>query len=156
VALIGGSTLISAGSVAAADPPAVYFLDVASCAVFGDAGVLDSPVIPSGSELVLEQGWLTTTRGQLQSFLNNARWILRINGHAADLTVDLFGPINLGPVWGEFWSHSAGTLDAGHSIQTHYDIVLKAASFDGTVHYPIGSVWGGGVDCTVRAAASQA
>jgi hypothetical protein len=153
VALVGASTLISAGSVAAADPPGLYFLDVASCAVFDDAGnVLASPVVPAGSELVAEQGWLTSTHGQLKSFLINATWILTINDQSIDVRQDLFGPINLGPIWGVFFSHSAGTLGAGDAIHAHYDIVLRAASFDGTVHYPIGSVYGGGVDCTVTGA----
>lgn len=145
--------LASAGGVAAADPPGTYVLDVFSCGVSdADGNPLDSNVVPAGSEIILFEGWITNTRGQLQSFLNNVTWVLTINGQAADVTPYLSGLINFGPFWGDLFSFSAGTLDSGEALHTHYDNVLKSASFDGVVHWAKGSLFGGGVDCTVTAA----
>ena len=47
----------------------------------------------------------------------------------------------------------AGTpIGSGKTITTRYDLVLKSASFDGVFHYKKGSVYGGGVTCSVTGA----
>ena len=151
--LAASMVLVSAGGVAAADPPGTYFLDAFSCAVSDmDGNPLPEAVVPAGSEIVVFEGWITNTRGQLQSFLNNATWVLTLNGQPADVTPYLSGLIDFGPFWGSLFSYPAGTLDVGGSLQTHYDNVLKAASFDGVFHYAKGSTYLGGVDCTVTVA----
>jgi hypothetical protein len=145
--------LVSAGSVAAADPPGQYVLDVFSCGMTDlEGNFLDSNAVPAGSEVIVFEGWFAKTRGQLQSFLNNVTWVLTINGQAADVRPYLSGLLNFGPFWGDLWSFSAGTLDAGQELHTHYDNVLKSSSFDGDVHWRKGSLFNGGVDCTVTVA----
>jgi hypothetical protein len=150
--LLAASVLpVSAGTVMAADP-AQYVLDVFSCGVFDQEGnPLEENVIPAGSELLLFEGWIAKTRGQVVSFSNNVTWVLTVNDEPVDVTPFLSGAINLGPFWGNLFSVSAGTLGSGDSIETHYDNVLKSASFDGSVHWKQGSTYGGGVDCTVTA-----
>lgn len=144
--------LVSASAVAAADPQQ-YVLDPFSCAVSNEAGeVLDEPVVPAGSEVIIFEGWLTHTRGQLQSFLNNVTWVLTVNGQSVDVTPYLTGLLDFDGLWGDLFIYSAGTLQSGDELHTHYDNVLKSASYDGFVHWPRGSVYGGGVDCTVTVA----
>ena len=145
--------LASAGGVAAADPPGQYVLDAFSCIVSDFEGnALPEAVVPAGSELFVFEGWITNTRGQLQSFVNNVTWVLTINGEAVDVTPFLSGLLNFGPFWGDLFSYPAGVLDAGEELHTHYDNVLKSSSFDGVTHYKKGSVYGGGIDCTVTVA----
>jgi len=143
--------LVSASSVAADDgPPAnLVTLDPYSCALYNDAGDTFDGAVPAGSEIEIFQGWLADTRGQVQSYVNNVTWILTVNGKSVDLAPNLVGPLHFDPFWGELFDYSAGTLQAGNSLHTHYDNVLKSASFDGAVHYPKGSVYNGGVDCVV-------
>jgi hypothetical protein len=144
--------LLSATAVAAAEPPQ-YFLDAFSCQVSDANGnVLDEPVVPAGSEVIIFEGWITKTRGQLQSFVNNVTWVLTVNGQSVDVRPNLTGLLDFGGIWGDLFFYSAGTLESGDELHTHYDNVLKAASYDGFVHWPIGSVYGGGVDCTVTVA----
>jgi hypothetical protein len=144
--------LVSASAVAAADPPQ-YVLDTFSCDVSNEAGeVLDEPVVPAGSEVILFEGWLTHTRGQLQSFLNNVTWVLTVNGQSVDVTPYLTGLLDFDGLWGDLFIYSAGILQSGDELHTHYDNVLKSASYDGFVHWPRGSVYGGGIDCTVTVA----
>jgi hypothetical protein len=151
--LAAGLLLVSAGSVAAADPPGSYSLDAFSCGLFdADGNPLPSLEVPAGSEIAVYEGWITTKRGQLQSFANNVTWVLTLNGQPVDVTPYLSDLIGFGPFWGQFFAYPAGTLDAGESLHTHYDNVLKSASFDGVAHYAKGSVYGGGVDCTVTVA----
>jgi hypothetical protein len=146
--------VVSAGIVAADEPVAFYVLDVFNCSLSTDLGEpVESLVVPPGSEVYVFEGWIAKTRGQVQAFVNNVTWVLTVNGEPVDVTPYLSGVINLGPRWGDFFSFSAGTLDAGESLHTHYDNVLKAAVYDGFAHYPIGSISGGGVDCTVSASA---
>ena len=141
--------LVSVGTAAAADPPGPYILDPISCAIYNlDGDFFDA--VPAGSEVEFSSGWFANTRGQLQSFLNNASWILTVNGEAVDLTPDMSGPIAVGPFWGDFFDYSAGTLGVGETLTTHFDWVLKSANFDGEFHYMKGSVLGG-VDCAVTA-----
>jgi hypothetical protein len=153
--VLGASLVFASAGVAAADEPvAFYVLDVFSCGLSTDQGEpVDPAVVPAGSEIILFEGWIADTRGQVQGFLNNATWVLVVNGEPVDVTPYLSGIIDFGPFWGDLFSVSAGTLDAGESLTTHYDNVLKAASFDGVVHWARGSTYGGGVDCTVTAAA---
>jgi hypothetical protein len=144
--------LLSATAVAAADPPQ-YTLDPLSCLVHDANGnLLDEPVVPAGSEVIIFQGWVTHTRGQLQSFLNNVTWVLTVNGQSVDVRPYLTGLLDFGSTWADLFFYSAGTLRSGDELHTHYDNVLKSASYDGFVHWPKGSVFGGGVDCTVTVA----
>jgi len=144
--------LLPAAGVAAADAPQ-YTLDPFSCQVSDPNGnVLDQPVVPAGSEVIVFEGWITKTRGQLQGFLNNVTWVLTINGQSVDVTPYLTGLLDFGSIWGDLFFYSAGTLESGDELHTHYDNVLKSASYDGFVHWPIGSVYGGGIDCTVTVA----
>ena len=145
--------LVSAGSAFAEDPSAIYVLDAYSCAVSDfDGNQLPTAEVPPGSQIWIFQGWIADTRGQLQSFVNNVTWVLTVNGQAADVTPYLSGMLDFGPFWGDLFSYPAGTLDAGEELHTHYDNVLKSASFDGVVHWSKGSLYGGGIDCTVSVA----
>ena len=152
--LLGVAMLPLTAGVVAADAPATYYLDVYSCFVDDGYGLpIDPNAIPAGSEIVVWEGWLATKRGQLQGFLNNVTWILSINGNPVDVTPYLSELIYYpGLFWGKFFSVSAGTLGAGESMTTHYDHELKAASYDGVFHYARGSLYDGGVDCTITAA----
>lgn len=144
--------LLSATAVAATDTPQ-YTLDPLSCLVHDANGnVLDEPVVPAGSEVIIFEGWITKTRGELQGFLNNVTWVLTVNGQSVDVRPYLTGLLDFGGIWGDLFFYSAGTLESGDVLHTHYDNVLKSASYDGFVHWPIGSVFGGGVDCTVTVA----
>jgi len=149
LAFVGASTLISAGSVAATEPAGPYSLDVFGCNLFDAAGdLVDPPVVPAGSEVVLFEGWFAKSRGQLLGFLNNVTWVLTVNGAAVDVQPDLTGPIDFGTAWADLFFHSV-TVSAGGTLSTHYDNVIKAASYDGFVHWQKGSLYGGGVNCTV-------
>ena len=151
--LAAGLVLASAGSAFAADPTPVYVLDAFSCVVSDpDGNQLATAEVPPGSELLIFQGWIADTRGQLQSFLNNVTWVLTVNGQDADVTPYLSGLLDFGPFWGDLFSYPAGALDAGDEVHTHYDNVIKSASFDGVVHWAKGSLYDGGVDCTVTVA----
>lgn len=152
--LAGSLLLASAGVATAGEPVASYVLDVFSCGLSTDQGEpVDPAVVPPGSEVYVFEGWIASTRGQVQGFVNNVTWILTVNGEPVDITPHLSGVIDLGPFWGDLFFFSVGTVDAGESLTTHYDNVLKAATYDGVGHYPIGSVYGDGVDCTVTASA---
>jgi hypothetical protein len=150
--LAAGLLLGSAGIVAADEPIAYYVLDPANCALSTDQGELvEGSEVPAGSEVFLFEGWLTKTRGQLQAFIEIATWVLIVSGQSVDLTADLSGPLDVGSLWGDFFFVSAGIVDVGQPLTVHYDNVLRAAHYDGFAHYPIGSVYGGGVDCTITA-----
>jgi hypothetical protein len=114
-----------------------------------DANFVDPTTIPAGSEIVAWEGWLATTRGQLLGFLNNVTWILTVDGTPVDVRPLLEGPHDFGYAWGEFFSVSVGTIGSGQTITIHYDHVLKSANFDGVFHYRKGSLYNGGVDCSV-------
>ena len=150
--LAGGLLPLSASAVAA-DEPAVYVLDVFSCTVSDSEGnPVDNDAIPAGSEVWVFEGWIANTRGQLQGFLNNVTWVLEINGQSVDVRPYLSGLLNFGPFWGDLFSINTGTLESGETLTTLYDNVLKAASYDGVVHWDRGSTYGGGVECSVSAA----
>lgn len=155
MALAGAAALsvaLAAPAVVAADEPGVYVLDVFFCGLTDlEGNPVDQPV-PAGSEIILFEGWIAATRGQVQSFVNNVTWVLEVDGEPVDVTPYLTGVIDLGPFWGDLFSVSAGTLTSGQTLETHHDLVLKSASFDGFGHYAKGSVYGGGVDCSVTAA----
>jgi hypothetical protein len=150
--LLAAILLLASAGVATADTPATYVLDAYSCVVFDAEGnFVDS--VPAGSEILVFEGWIANTRGQVQSFVNNATWILEIDGESVNVEPYLSGVMNLGPFWGDLFTYPAGALGAGESLHTHYDNVLKSASFDGVVHWAKGSLFNGGVDCTVTASA---
>jgi hypothetical protein len=149
-ALLGASTLLSATGMAAAQPAATYVLDPFACSVSDvDGNVLPSNVVPAGSDILIFQGWVAATRGEVLSFTNNAIWILTINGQSVDLTPYLTGVIPFGPFWGDIFVYDAGTLGRHQQLQTHFDIVLTSATYDGFVHWDKGSIYDGGIDCTV-------
>lgn len=148
-----GMLAASAGIVAADEPIAYYVLDVFSCTLSTDLGeFVEGSEVPAGSEVILFEGWIANTKGQLLGFLKNVTWVLDVNDEPVDITQYLSGPIDVGPFWGDFWSFSIGTLDAGETLDTHYDNVLKAATYDGSVRFPRGSISNGGIDCTVTGA----
>jgi hypothetical protein len=150
--LLAGSVVFASAGVAAADEPGDYTLDAASCLVF-DAEGNDVDAVPPGSTMTIIEGWFAKTRGQSQSFANNATWVLELNGTQVDLLPYLSGLIDLRPFgWAQFFAYPGGTLGVGQELHTHYDNILKSANFDGRTHYKQGSVFGGGVDCTVTVA----
>jgi hypothetical protein len=152
LALLGASTLMSAGTAAAAQPPATYVLDPFSCVISDMNGnPLPSTVVPAGSDIQIFQGWVAATRGEVVSFANNVIWVLTINGQSVDLTPYLTGVIPFGPFWADIFVYDAGTLARHQVLYTHYDNIIKSASYDGFVHWEKGSIYGGGVDCTVTA-----
>jgi hypothetical protein len=148
--LLAGILLIASTGIASASEPAgPYSLDVFGCNLFNAAGdLVDPPVVEPGSEVVLFEGWFAKTRGQLLGFLNNVTWVLTVDGTAVDVRPELTGPLDFGSAWADLFFHSV-TVGASGSLETHYDNVLKAASYDGFVHWEKGSIYGGGVDCTV-------
>jgi hypothetical protein len=149
--------LAAAGGVAAADPPGLVYLDTISCDIYdfdADFNVRFYDVVPAGSEVVLFQAWITNTRGQLQSFINNATWVMTVNGQDVDVTPSLTGLVPLGPsAWGDLFFQSVGTFADGDTLMTHYDNVVKSATFDGVFHYAKGSVYNGGYDCNLPVSA---
>ena len=152
--LFAASLLLgSASGVAASDPP-TYFVDVFYCTVADEDGnQIDPDSIPAGSDIVLWEGWLAKTRGETTGFVNNVTWVLTVNGQPVDITPGLTGVIPFGPYWADLFFYDAGILGSGQSMATHYDNVLKSAAYDGFIHWMRGSVYGGGVDCEVSAAA---
>ena len=147
---MGASLVLGSAGAVAADTPATYFVDTYSCAVTDiDNNFVDPTAIPAGSEIVAWEGWLATKRGQLLSFLNNVTWILSANGTMVDVPPLLDGPYDFGFAWGVFFSVSVGTIGAGQTITIHYDHVLKSSNFDGVFHYSKGSLYNGGIDCSV-------
>lgn len=155
VAAAGAAVLIlsiALPAAAAADTPATYTLDVWSCTVSDENGEgVDPQAIPAGSQIVFFEGWIANKRGQLQGFLNNASWVLIVDGTSVDVTPYLSGIINFGPVWGDLFATPPITIASGQTIETHYDNVLKSNNFDGVVHWSRGSLFGGGVDCSITA-----
>jgi len=149
-ALLAGSLLIASTGIASANEPAgPYSLDVFGCNLFNFNGdLVDPPVVEPGAEVVLFEGWFAKTHGQLLGFLNNVTWVLDVNGTAVDVRPELTGPLDFGSAWADLFFHSVTVGDSG-SLVTHYDNVLKAASYDGFVHWQRGSIYGGGVNCTV-------
>jgi len=149
--LLAGSLLLaSAGIASATEPAGPYSLDVAGCSLYNLAGdLVDPAVVPPGSEVVLYEGWVAKTRGQVLGFLNNVTWVLTVNGAAVDVTPELTGLLDFGSVWADLFFHSVTVGASGTTLETHYDNVLKSASWDGFFHWAKGSVYDGGVDCSV-------
>lgn len=149
--VLGASVLLGSAGAVLADEPAQYVLDVYSCVVTDVDNNLVEGNVPAGSEIILFEGWIANTRGQLQSFLLNATWQLTVDGDPVDVTPYLSGLIRFGPFWGDLWSFSAGTLASGETLSTHYNLELRAANFDGVFHYAKGPVHGEGINCSVTA-----
>jgi hypothetical protein len=149
--LLATSLLLACAGVAAADEAAgPYSLDVFSCNLFDGNGELVEPaVIPAGSEVVLWEGWFATTHGQLLGFLNNVTWVLTVNGTAVDITPDLTGPIQFPFAWADLFFHTVTVGASGTTLDTLYDNVMKSANYDGVIHWARGSLYGGGVHCSI-------
>lgn len=151
--LLAGSLLLASASSVAASAPQI-FVDVFSCTAADEVGNdVDPHSIPAGSDIVLWEGWVAKTRGQTIGFVNNVTWVLEVNGDPVNVTPTLTGVIPFGQFWADLFFYDAGVLDSGQSMATHYDNVLKSASYDGFVHWNRGSVFSGGIDCELSAAA---
>lgn len=149
--VLGAFLLLGSAGAVVADEPPQYVLDVFSCVVTDIDGNIVEGNVPAGSEIILFEGWIANTRGQLIGFLNNATWSLMVDGQPVDVTPYLSGILNFGPFWGDLWSVSAGTLDSGQTLDTHYNLFLKSANFDGVIHWSRGPLHGEGIDCSVTA-----
>jgi hypothetical protein len=155
-ALMGSAFLaiaVMAPAAVAADTPATYVVDPYFCTLSDlEGNPVDPAVIPTGSQVLVFQGWFANTRGQLQSFVNNVTWVLTVNGQAVDVTPTLSGLLDFGRFWADLFTYDAGTVSTGQTFQTHYDLVMRSANFDGVVHYAKGSLTNGGIDCSFAVA----
>ena len=151
--VLGASLLLGTAGAVAADQPGTYVLDVFFCALTDiDGNPVDGNAVPAGSEILLFEGWAAKSRGQVQGFVNNGTWVLIVDGQGVDVTPYLSGVIDVGFIAFDAFTVSAGTLAADQTLHTTYDLVLKSASFDGFGHYAKGSLYDGGINCTVTAA----
>jgi hypothetical protein len=108
---------------------------------------------PAGTDIVIRQGWVATTKKYDQDFVQAQRTFVSVNG----------GPqIDLSHDWTTPREYSAGNwttyvfyptaivLSPGQSMSFHFETTLKRRIFDGYGYAGPGTLWD--IDCTVTGA----
>ena len=111
--------------------------------------------VDAGAPVTLTQGWADVKRGYVQDFLNAQRTTLSIDGGPLVDASGNWGPIDSNNT--TLWTYDTGrSLAKGESMVVTFDITVTR-QVTGTddagnhVQFGPGSVFGGPIQCTIRA-----